>query len=355
MATDTDSTVWVKSYTCLPRVAIEADGDLGAVQLVSLAFEQWAALEGQSTSAAYDKLHSKYRRNPPVFCRKDLQVPARVVVEPSEEHSKELKTILAGEIARINLALHWYSGVAPVDPRHSVTYFDPRSDENERRFAGLAAHIADEGVPRIYGESEKEYATENPAPTVMIRAADVAPLAAMLAFVERTEPVWAARDFAIALESLASLAVEGMGWPVRIVLLVGACEGLLIPDRRSGLERAFTTRLASLPARDHADVDRWMTWLQPAYAVRSDVVHGRELAAIGDGGSPEQYVLALQRAVIVAACRLVAYRAERGEGDAASDPLWALLDDAPSSPTAFDKLVAHLGDARTRQAHQFTA
>ncbi|MEO6528995.1 MAG: hypothetical protein ABIP93_20420 [Gemmatimonadaceae bacterium] len=210
-------------------------------------------------------------------------------------------------------------------------------------------------MPRRYGESEKEYATQNEAPSIVLRAGEGGVLRAMLAFVERTKAVWQGEGFALALESLSASGAIGVGWPMRLVLLVGACEALLLPDRRSGLQHAFVNRLACMIARDHAQVEEWAAWLRPAYDLRSDVVHGRPLDSIDDlTVLPEQYARDVGRVVIHALCRLVSHRMEHPAADSNADPLWRLLDRAPATASAFDELQTRLRSEHDVPAHQFT-
>jgi hypothetical protein len=282
-------------------------------------------------------------------------VAAQLLIEPDGERIKALMQSIADDLFRQTLALHWFTGTAPISPSRSVTYFDPRSEENLARFPELVDRIEHDGVPRRYGESEKEYATLNASPSIVLRAGDDAPLRTMLSFVERTESVWRREEYELALASLASGSAPGLGWPMRLVLLVGACESLMLPDRRSGLQRTFTNRLACMLAREHTDVEPWSRWFQLAYELRSDVVHGRPLESVESlSQPPDAYVAEMSRAVVVGLCRLISYRFSNPVKDVESDRLWHFLDGASATASAFELLQEALGTTRNgADAHQF--
>jgi hypothetical protein len=279
---------------CVPRVDVPAGGiDLGPVRLIQLPFEEWLALEGQGRSAVYHKLERKYSARPPCFAESWLDVDPALLATRERAHTAALARQAAPGRETLVAALHWYTGIAPIDPRRSVTYFD--------------AGRGEDGVARVYGESEKEYATENHDPIIALRDCDAGPLASMLAFAQSTMPAWTADAYQHAMQSLALSSTPGLGWPARLLLLVGAFEALLVSDRKSGLQQAFAERFAALVAQDPGQLPGWTAWIGHAYRLRSDLVHGRPAAATLAklAAPPEEYVARLERAGVVALCRLL--------------------------------------------------
>ena len=109
------------------------------------------------------------------------------------------------------------------------------------------------------------------------------------------------------MQSLALSSTPGLGWPARLLLLVGAFEALLVSDRKSGLQQAFSERFAGLVAPDPAHLPEWTAWVGLAYRLRSDLVHGRPATGTLKrlSAPPEEYVARLERAGVVALCRLL--------------------------------------------------
>jgi hypothetical protein len=286
--------VRLRVLACLPRVTVPPAGiDLGSVRLVQLPFAEWLALEGQSRSAVYNNLEGKYSKRPPSFAESWIEADPALLAARDRAHTAALTRQAAPGLDVLVAALHWYTGIAPIHPRRSVIYFD-----TER---------TDDGVPRAYGESEKEYATEHHEPLIVLRDRDAAPLDSMLAFAQRTMPAWTTDAYQHAMQSLALSSTPGLGWPARLLLLVGAFEALLVSDRKSGLQQAFSERFAALAAPGPGQLPEWTAWVGLAYRLRSDLVHGRPTAPTLAklSAPPGEYVARLERAGVVALCRLL--------------------------------------------------
>lgn len=338
----------IKVMACLPCVAVESDVvDLGGSRIVHLPFEDWLALEGQSRSAPYNKLDGRYSRNPPAFWKKTIEVETSLVADRGPASVRLLSGLVEDDIEILVKALHWYTGTAPIHPLRSVIYFDARSEENFAAVPGLKEVIADGGVQRQYGESEKEYATQNESPTILLRPADTLPLASMVDFSRQTQPVWTDERYDMASQSLGLCSTPGLDWQSQILLLVGAYESLLLPDLTTGLQVAFQRRFAGMAALCWGDIERYVAWFKTAYQLRSDLIHGRSLT--NPRGrlplTPAQYVSALARAGVVALCRLIRYRHAHPRVEEWSDPLWAALDAAGASPEGFSALQRLIGVA----------
>jgi hypothetical protein len=271
----------LKTITCLPCVAAQPKvTDLGDSRIIYLPFAEWLALEGQSRSAKFDKLEGKYDLNPPVFWEKTIDVNSSLVVNSKPENIKALSDLIERELESLVKALHWYTGTAPIHPMRSVTYFDPRSEENFAAFPDLETVISEHGVQRRYGESEKEYAIRNENPTIFLRRIDAAPLAEMVAFVRQTQNVWTDEQYELASQSLSLCSAPGLDWPSCILLLVGAYEALFLPDCTTNLQKSFARRFSVLVAEQVDEVSGLAAWIKLAYRMRSDLIHGRRLKGI---------------------------------------------------------------------------
>jgi hypothetical protein len=283
----------LRTLACLPGVWAPPDAiDLGGSRVTRLTFEEWLALEGQSQSAVYNKLETNYTRNPPAFWEWSLEIDPQFAIRDTANTS-ELSKLARRDLDLLVAAIHWYTGFAPIHPRHSVTYFDTARTE--------------QGVPRVYGESDKEYATENSEPTIVLRACDAGPLAAMVSFARETAANWKDGAYQHAVQSMALTSTPGLGWPTRVLLLVGAFEALLLPDVRKGLQQAFGDRFAALVTDDPAERREWVSRSRLGYMLRSDLVHARSLdATVAQLQTPPaEFVARLERAGVVALCRLL--------------------------------------------------
>src|SRR5687767_10876376 len=102
--------ILIRTFTCLPAVAVEDTCELGSSAIQRLDFVEWLRLEGQEHSGVYDKLQRRYSRNPPAFWRKDIRQPAHLIVETDPESVRALATSIAGALRLQMLALHWFAG-----------------------------------------------------------------------------------------------------------------------------------------------------------------------------------------------------------------------------------------------------
>ncbi len=346
----------VRVLACLPRIITEQDVvELGSSRIVHLPFQEWIALEGQSQSAAYNKLEWKYTKRPPAFWETSIEVESALVLNRKPENVQALRESVAPELEATVRAIHWYTGTAPVHPDRSVTYFDPRSEENLGAYPDLGSTIADAGVQRSYGESEKEYATENQNPNIGLMPSDEKPLAAMLAFARHTQSTWMDERYELASQSLGLCSSPGLGWDSQIVLLVGAYEALLLPDRPKQLQRGFERRFACMAADRLEDAVRYAGWIKPAYRLRSDLIHGRPLAETLKEvrAHPANYVGWLSLAGVMALCRLIRYRHAHPEVQEESDPLWAALDKAAEGAEEFAAMQAWMKPDTEPPQHQW--
>jgi hypothetical protein len=328
----------LKAVTCIPSVKGESDvTNLGNSRIVHLPFEEWLALEGQSQSAPYNKLEWRYNKNPPVFWERMIDADSRLVLNREPENVRTLSSLIKLELEAVVKALHWYTGTAPINPLRSVTYFDPRSDENFAIFPDLQTTISEKGVQRRYGESEKEYATQNESPTILLRQIDDAPLAEMVSFTEQTREVWTREQYELAAQSLSLCSAPGLNWTSRILLLVGAYESLLLPDRTIDLQKGFETRFSSMAATHFGEVNQHANRAKIAYRLRSDLVHGRSLVKSLEKMSmpPDEFVQTLGQAGVLVLCKLIAYRHMHPEVEDRTDPLWLVLDSADRNAEAF--------------------
>src|SRR5262249_27742446 len=281
-------------------------------------------------------------QNPPVFWEKTIDVDSNLVVDRRPENIRALTGLIEREIEVLVKALHWYTGTAPIHPLRSVIYFDSRSDENFTAFPGLEAAIVEGGVERRYGESEKEYATQNEDPTIVLRQVDALPLVSMAAFARQTQDVWMSGRYDLAAQSLSLCSAPGLDWHSQILLLVGAYESLILPDCTTGLRRGFERRFSCISANRFEEVNRYASWVTFAYRLRSDLIHGRPLVDLLKKmpSDPAQYVAGFSRIGVVALCKLINYHHAHLEVPEQSDPLWAVLDLANSSVQGFDALQA---------------
>jgi hypothetical protein len=333
----------ITSLTCLPAVAIEQSPiDLGDSRIVHISFEQWLAFEGQSRSAQFDRLQRRYEKDAPAFWEKHLEVDDALIFPRVPEKVSALATLLEPELEAFVKALHWYTGTAPIDPTISVTYFDSTSAENFAAIPELEAINAEGGVQRRYGESEKEYAIQNEHPQIFLRPPDAEALSAMHRFAGETRDVWTQERYDLASQSLDMMSLPGLAWPSKIVLLVGAFEALCLPDLTTNLQKTFESRVAALVADRFDEIATHAQWLRLAYGLRSDVIHGRQLDRTVQKlpVAPNDYVIGLGRAGVVAMCRLLRYRLVQPEAAPVDDPLWALLDSAAQDGAEFDCLHA---------------
>jgi hypothetical protein len=338
----------LKAITCLPCIAAQPDVmDLGDSRIMHLPFSEWLAIEGQCRSAVYDKLNRRYEQSPPVFWEKTIDVNPSLVVNRKPENVKALSDLIEQELEMLVRALHWYTGTAPIPPMRSVTYFDPRSGENFAAFPDLEGVISEHGVQRRYGESEKEYATQNEDPTISLRQTDAAPLAGMVAFTRRTQDVWIGEQYELASQSLGLCSAPGLDWPSRLLLVVGACESLLLPDRTTDLQKGFVTRFSAMVAQNFGNVGEYTAWFKLAYQLRSDLIHGRPLKGFLEKmpAPAGEFVQVLSRCGVLALCKLIGYRHAHPEVEVRSDPLWAVLDSAVLQPERFAALQASLAKA----------
>jgi hypothetical protein len=345
----------LRCITCLPRVTAKSAIDLDGSRLVHIGFGEWLALEGQSRSAQYDKLESKYTRNPPLFWEVFVDVDPSVVGNVSSPPNiEELAKLIADDLEALVKALHWYTGVSPIHPMRSVSYFDPRNAHNFAHLPGLEQHSSAHGVYRRYGESEKEYATQNDHPNITLSAADSKPLADMFAFVRRTRSVWMAEEFDLASHSLSLSGAPGISWPVQVLLLISAYESLFVPDRTTGLQKWFERRLVCMVASDFEEVSRLAPWFRTAYQLRSDLVHGRPLASVLKRlpVPPPVFVETISRMGVIALCRLIAYRWANKHIGERSDPLWSAIDNAVQSADGF-RMLTSFGASALTLSHQW--
>jgi hypothetical protein len=306
------------------------------MRIAALDFDEWLALEGQTNSGAYDRLRSKYRREPPYFLHQRLEVDPALVSQRGRDETLALLEAARPEIEAFAKALHLYLGTAPIDPLRSVTYFDART--NGEGDPALAELVAEQVAARIYGESDKEYVVQNHDPQILLSAAEGPALERVLALVRRARPVWSDARFQMAWESLALSSAPGLGWPSRVLMTVGALEALVMPELKEGLQKAFERRVALLTARDNAAVEQLSSNLRPAYRIRSDIVHGRPL----DGTlarlplEPATYLNWLNRVCATAICRLVGLQLAR-EAEPAN-AFGAFLE--TTDPAAIDELLS---------------
>ena len=315
--------VRIQAITCLPSLAI-AEGEIACagIRIAPIDFDDWLAFEGQSESGAYDKVRGKYSRNPPFFLHQTIDVDPALVEERGPEQTRALFDAASPEIEAFAKALHFYLGVAPIDPLRSVTYFDVIGA------AGANANgVAQNGVPRTYGESDKEYVVHNENPKIRLEVSETPALDQVLAFARRSKPIWSTPQHDLAWRSLSLSSVPGLHWPTRVLMIVGALEALILSELREGLKAAFERRVSVLAA-DDAGSTEVRKWLGPAYRLRSDVVHGRSLrstlAQLPE--EPESYLKTLGQIAVTAICRLVGVHLARG--GSASDEVGPFLDAA---------------------------
>ncbi|MGH8490983.1 MAG: hypothetical protein ACREXS_19485 [Gammaproteobacteria bacterium] len=321
-----------------------------------LPFAEWLALERRSHSALYDKLYSRYSKSPPLFWEKTFTADSGLVLNRTPENARLLMGLVERELETLVKALHWYTGTAPIHPMRSVTYFDPRSEENFGLYSHLDSVISELGVQRGYGESEKEYATQNENPTIFLRQIDAVPLAGMVAFARQTQDVWMGEQYELASQSLSLCSAPGLDWPSRILLLVGAYESLILPDRTTDLQKGFERRFSCMVAEKFEDVSEYVRWLRSAYQFRSDMIHGRPLSRTLKKIqiSPQAYVAIVSQMGVLALCKLIRYRHAHPEVEARSDPLWAVLDSAYLETDGFAALQALISSAlAARVSHQW--
>ena len=342
----------VRVVACAPCLA--ADGlpiDLGAARLITLDFDAWMDLEGQSRSGAYDKLRRRYEVEPPVFWEGWIEADAALVAPLNGASAGALHPLVAPQIEAFVRALHWYSGTPPKLPRDSVIYFDPRGRENEAAMPGIVATIAERGAPRLYGPSDKEYVRRNDHPTIALGHADLEAFRAMHDFVLATQAVWSDEVYELAAESLTLCAMEGLDWPSQVLLIVGACEALFSPDVTTELQKTFERRFSALAARRSDDVADYAAWLRLGYRLRSDLIHGRSQEATLKRlpRPPDEYVAILGRMGVAALCRLIGYRHAAPPAEPASDPLWPRIDGAAPDAAA----VAAWPDVNPTPRHQW--
>src|SRR5437899_11136102 len=104
----------LRTLACLPRVWTPPDAiDLGGSRVTRVTFEEWLALEGQSQSAVYDKLETKYTRNPPAFWEWSLEIDAQLAIHDSANTSAFAR-LARHDLDVLVAATHWYTGFAPV-------------------------------------------------------------------------------------------------------------------------------------------------------------------------------------------------------------------------------------------------
>jgi hypothetical protein len=184
----------ITALTCLPSLAV-TDGEIlcGGMRIAALDFDEWLALEGQTNSGAYDRLRSKYRREPPYFLHQPLEIDPALVSQRGRDETLALLEGARPEIEAFAKALHLYLGTAPIDPLRSVTYFDART--NDEGDPALAERVAEQGAARIYGESDKGYVVQNPNPQILLSTAEGPALERVLALVRRARPGWSDARF----------------------------------------------------------------------------------------------------------------------------------------------------------------
>jgi hypothetical protein len=339
----------LKSLTCLPRIGAEsAQIDVGDSHIVRLPFSQWLALEG-GRGAAYDKLDSRFSSNPPLFWETTIAVDSTLVLDRKPEHIKVFGKLIEHDLEALVTAFHWYTGQAPIHPNNSVTYFDPLNEENLQAHPDLAAVVNEYGVQRRYGESGKEYATENRNPGIFIRQVDEAPFAAMFEVARQTQNVWTAELYARAAQALRLCSVPGLDWHTQIVMLVGAYESVLLADVTTNLAKTFTTRLSRLAADTLEEAAIYAAWIHPAYRLRSTLIHGRPAGELLQKlpSHPRDYVATLSRIGVIALCKVVNYLHWHADAQHGLQLLCLALDAVDSHPEQFEALQSLVGRDRS--------
>ena len=324
------------AITCLPSLSVD-EGEMvcGAMRIAPLHFDHWLALEGQGNSAAYNKLEGKYRRNPPFFLYQPLAVDHTELPPVGPSQTQALLAAARPAIEVVAKALHLYLGTPPIHPLRSVTYFDmPASTDKATK--------AEFGVPRAYGESDKEYVILNRNPEIVLNVTEAPALIQMIDFVRRAQPIWEHPGSALAWSSLSRSSAPGLRWTSRVLMTVGAIEALVMPELKEGLTAAFERRVAVLAAADADEAERLRLWLRPAYRIRSDIVHGRPLARTLERLPipPHAYLEWLGKVGITAISRLIGLRLTWAASQ--QENLGAFLDTA--GPAAIEALIDANGD-----------
>ena len=345
----------LRSLCCLPRVELNIDNaELLGSSILHIPFSEWLILEGQSRSAPYHKLRLKYERNPPLFWEKEIQVDDRLILEPLANNTLEINQLIQPAIESFINSLHWYCGTAPILPSTSVTYFDPRHDPAFANNSDLQSRIKEVGVRRLYGESEKEYATQNINPIIILESSDIEPLKKMQSFVEATSQTWSQEQFQSASQTLRLMSLPGLDWQSRIVLWVGSYEVLIIPDIRQQLQATFSKRLACIASNRFEDIPQLTASFKFFYQVRSNLVHGRPAyyKIKKTPQIPERYVHSLSQLGIVVLYRLIDYLSRHDSQY--FQALYNALDSASDNNTSYQQLQLMLKRVNLQgNIHQF--
>jgi hypothetical protein len=129
----------------------------------------------------------------------------------------------------------------------------------------------------------------------------------MLVFATETTAKWRDGSYEHPVQSLSLSSTPGLGWPTRLLLLVGAFEALFLADLKKGLQEAFAERFAALLTDEPAERKEWTWWGRLGYELRSDLVHARSIDATIRKlpAPPEEFVARLERLGVVALCRLL--------------------------------------------------
>lgn len=326
----------IKVLTCLPRVTIESNCiNLGDSKIRFLPFNEWLELEGQSKSAPYDKLRRRYKNNPPVFWEKHIEIDDQLVLVQAPENTQILHNLIQPEIKELTLALHFFSGIPPTSPLLSVTYFDPRSEANYLSYPELENLISVGGVQRTYGESGKEFATENIDHLIYINDSDAPTLQSIVTFIHDTQSVWSQPHIEAAIESLRLMNLPGIIPFSQVLLWVNANEALFIPDCKTKLQSKFSHRLAIMASNDKEEVNELIGLFKLAYQIRSDLVHGRPVTNKNKKkiSSLEEFIDTLSRRGVIALARMINILSNRDDANIQS--FYEMLDEASESEDVY--------------------
>jgi len=262
----------VRIIATLPRVSMEGDElSLTNARCLHLNFDELLELEGQKGSAVYDNLGFKFRRHPPVFFEKWIEVPDQVFKLEIGSLIGHLMSHARPHIKRCVRAIHFAHTQAILNPEVAVTYFDYRSPKNEKLHPSITARFSRIGAYRAIGESGSEFTFQNSTPSLVLRQQHADSIRNCYNLLESQSDLMQEEGMEYLLEPIHTLALPGINNDVKQLLLAGALESMLVPEVRTKIAQRFIARLTALcdgVAEVHQPI------LSNTYKLRSAIVHG---------------------------------------------------------------------------------
>ncbi len=262
----------IRIVATLAKVAIEGNEiPLVDARLTKIPFDEILKFENKQNSGVYNKLHFKYKNNPPVFFEKWITVPDKIFKNDNRTIILELNKYSKAYIDVCILALHFSTNSALLHPRLSTIYYDYRSENNFDSTPSLKKKFKTIGAYRCIGESGREYTFQNPTSDVFINEQMSHSLREEYRFLLSKSKLIENELIQFLIEPIQSLALPEINQDMQQILLAGTLESLLISDIKSGINKHFVSRFKKLCSRFQYYED---VIVENTYKLRSSIIHG---------------------------------------------------------------------------------